>query len=814
MPDMDALRQDIRYAFRALRRAPAITALVVGSLGLAIAGNTTVFSLLNALLLRPMPYHEPDRIAWIVENKNPELAGTINGVSPANFLDWRERQESFSQIAALSMDFVTLSTGTGSDAAGERGEPVMAATATPELFGVLGVQPAIGRAFLPEEGAPGATSRIVVLDHKAWERRFAGDPSVLGKTVTVNGQESTIVGVLPESFQFLDPRVELWRPLALDPATAPRDERTLLVVGRLAPGVATPAAASAMAALGERLAAEYPEANKGYSVETLNMQDQSLSSQDRLLLVLLQGALVFVLLIACANVANLFLVRTQGRVTELAVRSSLGAGRVRIARQLTTEALVAAAAGGLLGLGLGWLATQGVASALSARLPSFWLPTVDARVVLFTAGIAAVAGLLVGSLPAIQVSRMNVQETLKEGGRGGSLGGRRRLASRILVVAEIALSLVLLGGGAVLVRGFLQIQIVDPGFATAPLATLRVDLPEAENASEGERTAALAEVVRRLDSVPGVEAVAASSIRPRTPFVGSEDYSIDGMTTPEGEPAPTVATASVGPGFFATLGVPVAAGRDFTSGDGPESAPVAIVNRKFAEKLWPGTDPIGRTLTVRGKARRVVGVVPTLRHAVFIEAVDQPILYLALAQQAPTSAAITLRAAGDPASLAQPVRDTLTAYDRGLSVSPVQALDTFTDQFFVGMKVVTSILGAFGTLALLLAALGTYGVLAYSVAQRTHEIGVRMALGARAPEVWGMVTRQGLTLAGIGIGIGVPGVIGVTKLVGSVMQGIGRVEPLAVVFMVGLLAVVTLLASWMPARRAAAVDPATALRGE
>jgi putative ABC transport system permease protein len=814
MPIMDALRQDLRYAFRALRRAPAITALVVGSLGLAIAGNTTVFSILNGLMLRPMPYHEPDRIAWVGEYQDPALAGQVNGASAGNFLDWRERQESFSALAAVSIDFATLSTSAGAAAAGERGEPVVTASATPELFGILGVEPQQGRGFLAEEGAPGAASRSVVLDHRAWVTRFASDPSVLGRSVVVNGKAHTIVGVLPESFQFLDPRIELWRPLALDPTAVPRDRRELLVVARLAPGVTTAQAGAAMAALGQRLAAEHPETNRGYVVETLNMQEQSLSAQDRQLLGLLQGALVFVLLIACANVANLFLVRTQGRVTELAVRSSLGAGRARIARQLTTEAVVAAAGGGLLGLGLGWLATRAVADAMSARLPSFWLPTIDGRVVLFTAGISVVAGLLVGSLPAFQAGRMKLQETLKEGGRGGSLGGRRRLASRILVVAEIALSLVLLGGGAVLVRGFLQIQNVDPGFDTASLATLRVELPEAGDASATERTAALAEVVRRLESLPGVDAVAASSIRPRTPMVGGEPYAVDGAPTAEGEAAPSVATVAVGPGFFEMLRVPVAAGRGFDASDRPGTAPVAIVNRKLADKHWPGADPIGRTITSRGEARRIVGVVPNLRHAVFVEAVDQPELYLSLAQEAPTSAAVTLRATGDPAALAKPVRDALTSYDRGLVLTPVQPLDEFTEQFFVGMKVMTSILAAFGTLALLLAALGTYGVLAYSVAQRTHEIGVRMALGARAGEVRGMVSRQGLVLAGLGIGIGVPGVIGVARLVGSTMAGLGTVEPLAVVVMAAVLAAVTLLASWMPARRAAAVDPAIALRGE
>ena len=808
---MDHWIQDIRYGLRALRRAPAITALAVGSLALAIAGNTAVFSILNALMLRPMPYEEPERLVWVGEYQDPTAAGQITGASPANFLDWRERQEGFADLAAVSIDFATLSLHGDAD----RGEPVTTASATPELFPVLGVSPRMGRAFVAEEGTPGAAVRSVVLDHRAWERRFGADPSVLGREVFVNGTAHTVVGVLPEDFQFLDPQIELWRPLALDPASAPRDRRTLLVVGRLAPGVTTERAGSTMAALGERLAAEHPEANRGYTVETLNMQEQSLSAQDRQLIGLLQGALVFVLLIACANVANLFLVRTQGRVTELAVRSSLGAGRFRIARQLTTEALVASAAGGLLGLGLGWVATRLVAEAMSARLPTFWLPTVDANVVLFTAGISILAGLLVGSLPAVQAARMELQSNLKQGGRGGALGGRRRLASRGLVVAEIALSLMLLGGGAVLVRGFLQIQNVDPGFRTAELATVRVELPAAGGASDGERVAAFEEVVRRLEALPGVEAASASSSRPRTPFTPTRPYTVDGAPAPEGEAAPAVATVAVDAGYFDTLRVPVAAGRGFDSSDAPGSAPVALVNRKLAEMHWPGSDPVGQSITVDGEARRVVGVVPNLRHSIFVEASDQPVLYLPLAQEDDTAAAaVTLRAAGDPAALGNGVRDALAAYDPGLVLSPVQPLDEFTSQFFVGMRVISTILGVFGFLALLLAALGTYGVLAYSVAQRTHEIGVRMALGARGGEVRSMVTKQGLLLAGLGLGIGIPGVIGVTRLIGSVMNGLGTVEPMAVVTVALVLAAVTLLASWMPARRAAAIDPIVALRGE
>ena len=805
---MDALRQDFRYAVRALRRAPAITALVVGSLGLAIAGTTAVFSILNALLFRPMPYEAPERLALLGEYQDPALAGQIVGASAANYLDWRERQDVFRELAAYVSSPVEL----GAAGGGGGGEPVPAAAVTPSFFRVLGVAAGRGRDFLPEEGGARSAARVVALDHGLWQRRFAGDPGILGRTVTLNGEQHTVVGILPERFEFLDPQVELWRPLGIDPARASRDRRDLLVVGRMAPGVATTQAAAAMASLGERLEEEYPEANRGYTVQVLNLREQVPSPQDRQLLALVQGALVFVLLIACANVANLFLARTQGRVTELAVRSSLGAGRLRIARQLATEALVAATAGGLVGLGGGWLATRAIAGAMAAQLPRFWLPTVDLPVVLFTAGVSAVAGLLVGSLPAVQAARMRVPTALKEGGRGARLGGGRRLVSRGLVVAEIALSLVLLGGGAVLIRSFVEIQSTDPGFETAGLATFRVDLPEEETA--GHRSVVIEESLRRLEGLPGVAGVAASSARPRTPFLPSEPYTVEGAPPPEGQAPPSAGTVAVDPDYFATLDVPVVAGRSFTATDEAGAAPVAVVNRSLARRHWGDGDPLGRRIVVRGEPRRIVGVVEDLRHAIFRETGAQPALYLPIAQEAPASVAVTLRAEGPIGALANPVREALRAYDPGLMVSQVQSLDDFVAQFFVGMQVVTSILAAFGTLALLLAALGTYGVLAYSVAQRTHEIGVRMALGAKAGQVRGMVTRQGLILAGLGIGVGVPGVIAVTRLVGSTVEGLASVEPLTVVAVAGVLAVVTVLASWMPARRAAAVDPIVALRGE
>ncbi len=806
---MESLVQDVKYALRSLRKAPTVTALVVGSLALAIAGNTAVFSLVNGLLFRPLPYDHPERLALVGEYQDPKLAGQVSGTSAANFLDWRERQTSFSAMAAYSSAPVKLGAGSGS---GDRSEPVTAAQVTPEFFPLLGVQPRLGRAFLAEEGKPGAAAKVVLLTYGFWQSRFAGDPGVLGKTLVLNGEAQTVVGVLPERFEFLDPDVKLYRPLALDPATAKRDRRDLLAMGRLAPGVTTAEAATALRSLGERLATEYPEANRGYTVQVLNLRTELPSHQDRQILGLLQGALIFVLLIACANIANLLLARTQGRVTELAVRSSLGAGRWRIARQLATESLVSAAVGGVLGMGLGYLATRSIANAFASRLPKVYLPAVDGRVLGFTVGVTVVAGLIVGLLPTIQVSRMKVQTALKEGGRGASLGGRRRLVARGLVVAEIALSLILLGGGAVMVRSFLELQHSDPGFETAHLATLRVDLPDDAQASPGKRAAEIEEMSRRLATVPGVVAASTSSFRPRTPLLPSETYTVDASPPPEGQAPPSAAVGRVDPRFFETLGIAVRAGRAFTSTDRIDSAPVAVVNRALVERQWPDADPLGRQITVEGKSHRIVGVVDTVKHGIIFTGEDEPVIYLPLAQQPPTAVAVTLRSAGDPDALAGPVRQALTDFNPDLVVSQVQSIAAYSAQFFVGMKVITSILGGFGTLALLLAALGTYGVLAFTVAQRTHEIGVRMALGARAGQVRGMVTRQGLLLAAIGIVLGVPGVILVTRAVGSALSGITQVEPLTVLGVGAVLAVVTVLASWMPARRAAAVDPAIALR--
>jgi putative ABC transport system permease protein len=498
-------------------------------------------------------------------------------------------------------------------------------------------------------------------------------------------------------------------------------------------------------------------------------------------------------------------------VTEIAVRSSMGAGRSRIIRQLATESLVMASIGGLLGLGLGTVGTDLMGKVLASSIPRFWIPAVDGRVVLFTVGVTLLAGLLFGLAPALQTARLNIGAVLKEGGRGASVGGRRRLLAKGLVVAEIALALVLLGGAGVLIRSFLDIQNTDPGFATDRLLTLGLTLPEGSDPAV-DRSADVEEVLRRIEALPGVTAAAASSVRPRTPGLPQDILVVDAAPPPEGQAPPSVSYVVTSPGFLETLDIPLAQGRFFGSEDGADTLPVAVINETLARRFWPDQSPIGQRLTLQGRSRQIVGIAGDANHSLFLTSGVPPTVYLPLSQTPRPAVAVTLRTSGDPSLLANPVRQAISGYDRGLVVTQVQTLDEYEAQFYVGMQLFTAILGGFGSLALLLAALGTYGVLAYAVAQRSHEIGVRMAIGARRSQVMGMVARQGLLLAAIGIALGIPGVLGVTRVISGALSDFVAVEPATVIGMAAVLAVVTLLASWMPARKAANVDPVVALR--
>ncbi|MDY7092114.1 MAG: ABC transporter permease [Acidobacteriota bacterium] len=802
---MDSLWMDLRFALRSLRKNLFVTLFIAGSLALAIAGNTVTFSLINGVLYRPLPYEEPERLYLLGEHavERPEL-----GVSPAsalNFLDWRERQSSFTELAG----FQPGSAGwTGDDGVPEA---VSVVSVSPELFPLVGVAPGLGRFFEAREVTEGR-EKLLVASYRFWEQRLGADPEAVGTELRLDGELFQLVGVLPEGFEVLDPTVQLWRPMVLDRSELDRSQRTMLVLGRLAPGVEREQARQEMEAITAALAEEHPDANRGYAVSLTNLRHDIPDDTDRQLFALLQGALLAVLLIACANIANLLLARSQRRERELALRTSLGAGRGRIARQLLTESLVLAALGGLAGLALSYLGVSVIAKAMAPRLPSFMVPVVDGRVLLFTLAVTALAGLLCGLAPILQTRRLNLVSALKEGGRGS--GSRRRLMANGLVVAEIALALVLLGGASVLVRSMLDLQNRDPGFASDNLLVFNLRLPEAAYPDDEAVVRGVETLDERLTAIPGVASVTTSDQPARTPFMSEDTLKIDGEELGEGQAQPRATWMVADGGFDTTVGLELLEGRWLQATDRADTPSVVVINRSLADRHWPAGDAVGRRLTLLGRSREVVGVVASVRHGFFLDEGEQPTLYVPLGQESRRNIYFTLRTDVPPYSAAESVRTAVAEVDSRLAVAQLQSLDDYVAQFFVGARIFTSLLGGFGVLALFLAALGTYGVLAYSVAQRRHELGVRMAIGARRGQVVGLVTRQGLKLAVLGLILGVPGVIGVTRLIGSTMAGFVGIRPMTVVAVGLVLLAVTVLASLLPARRAASVDPLEALRAE
>lgn len=802
---MDTLMQDVRFALRSLRKNLSITLLAGLSLALAVAGNTVVFSVVNGLLYRPLPYPEPERIVLLSEIEEGDPLDQVSATSAATWLDWRERQRSFSELAAARPTAVSLS------AEGAGTERLGGVEVTPGFFPLLGASAAHGRLFTEDEAIPG-NDRVAVLGRSLFEERFGGDPSVLGETLTLDGTVHTVVGVLEEGFEFLDPGFEIWLPLAIDRGELDRGERSVIGIARLAPGVEEAAAQAEMEAIAGDLAREHPESSRGFTVAVVNMRHEIPDSTNRQLFALIQGALLFVLLIACANIANLLLARARKRRREMAVRSSLGASGARLVRQLLTESLVLAGAGGGVGLALGWMGTRAVAAVMAPALPRAWMPVVDLNVVLFTLAVTVAAGLLFGLVPALQGRRLDLVGSLKDGARGADAGGRRWVSNG-LVVAEIALSLVLLGGAAVMIQSFVELQRSDPGFETADLATFQLSLPESRYATPEARWEATRSLTERLEALPGVDSAVATSAMVRNPFLPELPYR-EGTRAPEdGRTLPRTQVLYTTPGLVETLGLRLLAGRDLGAEDRAGSEPVALVNRELASRVWGSGEAIGRRLTVGGGARRVVGVVADARHTLFAGEARRPTVYLPMAQDPTAGLAFALRSSRPPEELAGGVREAVTALDPEVAPTALESLESYLAQFFVGTRIFTSILGGFGLLALLLAVFGTYGVLAYTVSLRTHEIGVRMAMGARRSQIVGMITRHGLLLAGLGILLGLPGVVLVTRAVGSAVSTFVGIDPRVVVAVGGVLALVTVAASLLPARRAATVSPVRALSG-
>ncbi|HEY0557300.1 MAG TPA: ABC transporter permease [Thermoanaerobaculia bacterium] len=805
---METLLQDLRYAVRMLLKSPGFAVIAVLCVAIGIGANTAIFSVVNAILLRPFPYADPDRIVALheVQPKNDIDKG---GLSNLDFRDLREQVTAFSSTAAYTSRSLTFS--------GE-GEPerVQGASISWNLFQFLGVKPLLGRPFRADEdraGAPGA----VLLSHELWMRRFNGDPAVVGKVILVNAAAHTIAGVMPPGFKFPDNQLA-WTPLEPFVHDNPRSERSLSVLGRLKPGIGVDQGRAEMKTFVGRLAAQFPDTHAGWSGDVKLLREEFAGPKLRVVVLMMLGAVICVLLIACSNVANLLLARATVRQREVAVRAAFGAGRRRLLRQFLTESLVIGLLGGLLGIALAYWGIRWIEISIPAdNPPSFWMKfTLDAPVLFYTLGIAVATGLLFGLAPALQAVKTELHETLKEGGRGSGGSLRRNRLRSALVVAQVALSLALLVSASLFVRSFLKIQDDQGGLKTDHVMTMRIYLPAGRYETDAAMSDRVADVARRLETLPGVVAVSASNNIPLSDGGGFERVAVEGRTFPRGE-EPNVFWAGESPHFLQALGLKPLAGRGFTDAEGTSRSHVALVNQKLATKLWPDQDPVGRRFQLLdGKAPEwisVIGVISDFKSENIDENL-QPSAFLPYPYQASRNTGLTIRTRVDPVQIVAGARAQIRASDPNLPVFDLYTLEALRRKGIWEYRFLGGMFIVFGAIALFLAAIGVYGVLSYSVSQRVREIGVRVALGAQEGQVVGLVLGQGLLLALFGILFGLPLAFGASRVVAGTLYGVSPNDPWSFTLVAAVLAAFAGLASYVPARRALDIDPLEALRGE
>ncbi|HEX8140373.1 MAG TPA: ABC transporter permease [Pyrinomonadaceae bacterium] len=814
---MWTLWQDLRYGVRVLLKRPAFSLVAVLMLALGIGANAAVFSVVNAVVLRPFPYDEADRLVMIWETQ-PSQGLPFMFASPPNYADWREQNHSFEELAAFTpRDFFL--------ARGEEPVRVSGAQISASLLPLLRISPMLGRAFTPEEDRPGGPL-AVLLSQKLWQSRFGADPSVVGQSVTIDNQSYRVVGVMPQGFKFPPPialegntptqQAELWTPFATDMKAGQRGGHFMTVIARLKPGVTIESASADLSTISSRLEQAYPETNAGWAI-TLTPFEQQVLGRVRPVLLTLLIAVGFVLLIACVNIANLLLAQGAGRQKEMAVRAALGAGRGRLVRQMLTESLMLACLGGAAGL---ILATWGVDLLLSLApgdIPRLEEVGIDLRVLGFACAVTFLTGLLFGLLPALGASSPNLLRWLKESGQATGQAPSNRLLQNSMVVIEVALSLVLLISAGLLARSFLRLQAVDPGFQPARTVTMRVTLPRVKYTERAQRAAAFAEMEKRLSATPGIEAAGFALEAPLAGDQQGTEILIEGEPKPaEGEEHHAGFTF-VTPGFFRAMGIPLLRGRAFTERDTADSPPVVVVNEALARRYFPGTDPVGKRLIVgfnNEVAREVVGVVGAVRQDALSEEA-RPAVYTPV-QQVPWSRTMTLmvRSSLQPSAALAAAREQLRAVERDAPIYDVKTMNEIVAESVARPKFSALLVSIFACVALILASIGLYGVVSYSVAQRTREIGIRMALGAQRGDVLKMVLGGGLKLILTGLLIGVAASFALTRLMRSLLFDVTTTDPLTYLGVSALLAIAALLACYLPARRATKVDPMEALRYE
>jgi putative ABC transport system permease protein len=817
---MNTLLQDVRFAIRVMRKNYVFTLFAIVTLALGIGANTAIFSVASGVLLRALPFKEPERVVFVwINNARRKMAYDKLPAPPADYLDWRNQNNVFEEISAFYSNSFTL-TGLS--------EPVRieGVQATADFFHILGSHAAIGRTFGPGEDQPGS-ARVVVLSQGFWKRQFGGDPAVVGKKIILNGVSHEVIGVMPADFDFpqgnmmpsylqFPARPELWTPLSFkDEIAKDRSTFNLATMARLKPGVTLPQAQANMTAISAAIDQEYRK-GAGYATILVDMREQLVGDVRTALLVLL-GAVGLVLLVACANVSNLQLSRSLKRQKELAVRSALGGGRGRLVRQILTESVLLALPGGVLGLLLAYWGTRLLLSISPDSLPRASEIGIDARVLVFSFAVTLVAGVISGLVPALQVSRTDLNTLLRDEARSSTASRRSRRTRDFLVVAEVGLALVLLIGAGLLVHSFVLLQQVKPGFRPDNVLTLHIDLPDDRYPEDRMNLAYFDQLLPRLATLPGIESVGLVSNLPLSGAAMSTTFNIDGRpaASPQDRPGADYTIAS--PGFFAALGIRAVRGRQFGDEDTATSPGVVIINEAMAKRFWPGEDPLGRTISVSvGKykgQRQIVGVVADVRLTSLTDQ-PRPEMYVPYAQHPDGFMFMVARTSSNPLAFAPVIRREVLALDKDQPITEVRSMEQVVSESQNRRRFNLILLSLFAGLAVVLTVVGVYGVVSYSITQRVHEIGVRTALGARPFQIVRLIVRQGMLPALLGIAIGLFGAFALTRMMASLLYQVSPTDPVVFVIAAATLTTVAFLAIYIPAQRATKIDPVRALREE
>jgi predicted permease len=819
---IEHLAKDVRYGWRSLLRTPGFTAVAVIALALGIGANTAIFSVVNAVLLRPLAYKDADRLVTVLHN------GT-GPVATANYIDWRDQSHSFQAMAAADYWSSNLSNNDPSDS--NPTEHLLGLKVTQNLLPLLGVEPLLGRLFIPGEDQEGAEHEVV-LSYRLWQRRFNRDRNVLGKPITLNGDAYTVVGVMPPGFQFAPfwaTHAELWVPDAFGDSMHDREGNHLRVFARLKPGVTLKQAQADMTTITGRLEKQYPATNR--SVVVTPLKENVVGKIETPLLMLL-GAVGFVLLIACANVAHMLLARTSDRQKEIAVRTALGAGRSRVISQFLTESLLLAVVGAIIGLLLAVWGTKVLVALSPDYLPRVETVGMDGRVVLFLLGVTVITAVLFGLAPAMHATSGNLSGALKEGGRGDSDGIRRNRLRSFLVASEFALAFILLIGAGLMIRSFSALQSVDPGFNPHNVLSMIVSVAGSNEEAAARRAIFYPQLLQQVRALPGVKAAGAINHLPLKGDLWDRTFAIEGRPEPRPDASPGAIYRIVMPGYFETMRLPLRRGRSLTNYDDARALGVVIINERAAHKYWPGEDPIGKHIAIDAdKTDRpiwlaVIGVVANAKQEDWA-AEPEPEIYLAALQNRDfmgeagssigahmTYLTLVVRADGNAADIASAVKKTVWSFDRNLPISDVFTMDRAVSDATAQPRFEMLLLGVFAAVALTLAAVGIYGVMSYSVSRRTREIGIRISLGAGRAEVLRMVMRQGMTQALAGAAAGVVGALLLSQLMAKMLYGVQPSDPVTFGGVAMILGLAALLATCVPARKATRIEPMLALRNE